>query len=215
MEWKLKLLETLPFLPLKSRFSTLRGSSQRIYTSQFPNSGRLGQPVTEHDHRQGLLQAPVVLVEYGDYWCPHCGEAYRVVQQLQQEFGNRRLCFVFRHFPQTIIHLQSQRAAEAAEVAAEQNRFWQMHPALFEHQQTLDDGSLVEYANHLGLNMPRFLWNFSERVYANRVQADLHSGIESGVAGTPTFFINGDRHNARWSFDTLQQAIETALSQAT
>lgn len=109
------LLQILQFLPLKHRSLTLRRLPQNIYVSQLPNSGKLAQPVTERDHVQGLLQAPVVLVEYGDYHCPHCGEAYRVVQQLQQEFGNR-LCFVFRHFPLTVIHPQSQRAAESAEV---------------------------------------------------------------------------------------------------
>lgn len=211
---RFNLQQILPFLPLKRRSSTLGRSPQNLHMSQFPNSSRLAQPVTERDHVQGLLQAPVVLVKYGDYQCPYCGEAYRIVQQLQQVFGNQ-LCFVFRHFPLMPIHPQAQRAAEAAEVAAEQNRFWQMHQALFEHQQELDDGSLVEYANRLGLNMPRFLWNFSEHVYANRVQADFHSGIESGVTGTPTFFINGDRHNTHWSFDTLRRAITTTLSQAT
>ena len=213
MEWRSNLVQILPVLPLKSPSLIQNRSSQSIYMSQLPNSNRLTQPVTKSDHKQGLLQAPVVLVEYGDYCCPHCGEAYRVVQQLQPEFGHQ-LCFVFRHFP-LMAHPQAQRAAEAAEAAAVQNRFWQMHQALFEHQQTLGDGSLVEYANYLGLNMPQFLWNFSEHVYANRVRADFLSGVQSGVAGTPTFFINGTRYDAHWSFDALHQAIKTSISQAT
>ncbi len=105
---------------------------------------------------------------------------------------------------------QAQKAAEAVEVAAAQGMFWQMHDTLFEHQQALDDASLVEYALNLGINMPRFLWKFSEHVYASRVQADFHSGVESGVTGTPTFFINGVRLHDGWELDTLLAAIKEA-----
>lgn len=114
------------------------------------------------------------------------------MRSLTQQYGDQ-LSFVFRHFPLTQIHPQAQKAAAPAEVAAEQGQFWPMHERLFEHQSALDDGSLVEHAIALGLNMPRFLWNLSQHVYAKRVQADLLSGVESGVSGTPTFFINGIR----------------------
>ncbi len=176
--------------------------------SQFA-SDTLMQSIDEWDHIQGAITAPVILVKYGDYQCPHSAEAHRVVQQIQQRYGDR-LCFVFRHFPLTQIHRQAQKAAEAAEVAARQGRFWQMHNLLFERQQALDDGSLVEYAMELGLHMPRFLWNFSQHVCVQRIQANLLSGIESGVTGTPTFFINGNRLHDSWEMDGLCNAIDQA-----
>ncbi len=177
--------------------------------SQFSPSDRLTQPVSARDHVQGSLQAPVILIEYGDFQCPHCYEANSIVKEIQHKLKDQ-LCFGFRHFPLTQLHAQAQRAAEAAEVAADQGKFWLLHDMLFEHQHALDDGSLVEYALNLGLNMPRFLWNFSERVYTSRVQADFHSGIESSVTGTPTFFINGVRYSDSWKLEGLFAAIEQA-----
>lgn len=173
--------------------------------SQLSDSGKLSQPIG--DRAQGSIQAALVLVQYANYQCPHSAEAYRLIPHLQQHLGDK-LCFVFRHFPIPSLHPQSQRAAEAAEVAGEQGKFWEMHEALFAHQQALDDGSLVEYALNLGLDMPRFLWHFSERVYANRVRADFLSGMESGVTGTPTFFINGVRLRDSWDLDTLLMEME-------
>ena len=174
------------------------------------NCAKLTQPVGEHDHRQGQLDAPVVLVKYGDYQCPHSYKAHCIVQQIQHDIGDR-VCFVFRHFPLTQIHPQARKAAEAAESAADQSQFWQMHQLLFEQRQTLDDGSLVEYATRLNLNIPRFLWNFSQHAYAQRVQTDFLSGVESGVTGTPTFFINGVRLHESWEMETLQGEIEQVL----
>ncbi len=177
--------------------------------SQLPDSNKLSQPIRDLDHIQGSAQAAIVLVKYGNYQCPHCYRAYRLIPPLQQRLDNQ-LCFVFRHFPIPSLHPQSQRAAEAAEAAGEQGKFWEMHDALLEYQQVLDDGSLVEYALKLGLDMPRFLWNFSERVYTNRVRADFYSGMESGVTGTPTFFINGVRLKDSWDLDMLLIQIEKA-----
>lgn len=177
--------------------------------SQLPDFGQLRQAIRDQDHVQGSPTAAIVLVQYGNYQCPHSAEAHRLIPQLQQRLGSD-LCFVFRHFPIPSLHPHSQRAAEAAEVAGEQGKFWEMHNALFEHQQALDDGSLVEYALNLGLDMPRFLWNFSERVYTNRVRADFLGGMESGVTGTPTFFINSARLKDSWSLDTLLMEIEKA-----
>lgn len=171
------------------------------------DSDRLSQSIRACDHTQGSIEATIVLVKYGNYQCPHSASAYRLISQLQQQLGDQ-LCFVFRHFPILSLHPQSQRAAETAEAAGEQGRFWQMHHVLFEHQQALDDGSLVEYALNLGLDMPRFLQKFSERVYANRVRSDLLSGIAGGVTGTPTFFINGLRLKDSWSLDILLAEIE-------
>lgn len=127
-----------------------------IQTSQSFKPERLTQPVTERDQVQGLLSAAIILVQYGDYQCPHCKEAHAVIKQVQQQLGSE-LCFVFRHFPLTQIHPQAQQAAEVAEVASDQGMFWQMHEMLFAHQQALGDGYLVQYANDLGLNMSRFL----------------------------------------------------------
>ncbi|MBV8885583.1 MAG: thioredoxin domain-containing protein [Chroococcidiopsidaceae cyanobacterium CP_BM_RX_35] len=177
--------------------------------SQFSPSNQLTQPVSARDHIQGSLQAPVILIQYGDFQCPHCYEANRIVKQIQRQLDDQ-LCFGFRHFPLTRLHAQAQRAAEATGVAADQGKFWLLHDMLFEHQHTLDDGSLVEYALNLGFKMPRFLWNFSERVYTNCVQADFHSGIESGVTGTPTFFINGVRLADSWKLEGLLAAIKQA-----
>lgn len=177
------------------------------YTSQNRDCERLTQPATERDRVRGLLSAAIVLVEYGDYQCPHCKEADSIIQQVQQKLGSQ-LCFVFRHFPLTQIHPQARQAAEAAEVASNQDMFWQMHEKLFAGQQTLGDGYLVQYANDLGLNMFRFLWNFSQHVYSDRVQSNFLSGVESGVTGTPTFFINNVRLKDSWKLETLMAAIK-------
>jgi len=185
--------------------------SKRTLMSQSDGSDSLFCPVSITDHIQGSLDAPVILVQYGDYLCPHCAESVGIVRSLQQQYGDM-LSFVFRYFPLTQIHPQAQNAAEAAEVAAEQGQFWQMHDRLFEHQSALDDGSLVEHAIALGLNLPRFLWNLSQHVYAQRVQADLISGVRSGVTGTPTFFINASRLKDSWELNNLCTEIEQALN---
>lgn len=184
--------------------------ARRTPMSQADKPIRLSRPVDMRDHVQGQLDAAIVLVEYGDYQCGDCREACQIVKQVQQQL-NEQLCFVFRHFPLKSLHPHAQNAAEAATAAADQGKFWQMHDCLFEHQHALDAGSLVEYALNLGLNMPRFLWNFSEHVYATRVQADVLSGVESGVNGTPTFFINGIRLKESWGLDNLCVEIERAL----
>ena len=177
------------------------------HISQNRNPERLTQPATERDRVQGLLTAAIVLVEYGDYQCPNCKEAHAIIQQVQQQLGSE-LCFVFRHFPLTQIHPQARQAAEAAEVASDQDMFWQMHETLFARQPTLGDGCLVQYANDLGLNMSRFLWNFSQHVYRDRVQSDFLSGVASGVTGTPTFFINNVPLESNWNLEALMAAIE-------
>jgi len=146
-----------------------------------------------------------VLVQYGNYQCPGSGQAYRSIKEIQQCLDNQ-LCFVFRHFP-LAHYCQAQKSAEAAEVAAKQGKFWQMHNTLFEHQQALADADLVEYAIALGLNIPRFLREMSGHIYAERVQEDWRSGVSSGVSGTPTFFINSVRHSSAWNLERLIAAI--------
>jgi protein-disulfide isomerase len=129
-----------------------------------------------------------------------------MLKAIQQQLGNH-LGFVFRHFPQVSIHSQAQKAAEAAEAAAAQGQFWQMHDTLFEHQQALDNGYLVEYANDLGLDITQFLQAMWRQVYADHVTEDVKSGLSSGVTTTPTLFINGIRYNDAWNVESLLAAI--------
>jgi protein-disulfide isomerase len=171
---------------------------------------RLTPPVGQRDHQQGPETAPVTLVEYGDYECPYCGEAYPIVKEIQLRLGER-LRFVFRNFPLTQAHPHAEHAAEAAEAAAEQGKFWQMHDTLFEHQQALDDAHLVHYALALDLEKETFVREMTEHVYSNRVREDFLSGVRSGVNGTPTFFINGVRHDESYALETLLAAIEGAI----
>jgi protein-disulfide isomerase len=158
--------------------------------------------------------APVTLVEYGDYECPFCGQAHHVVTQLQQLLG-RHLRFVFRHFPLATVHPHAQYAAEAAEAAGAQGKFWEMHYMLFEHQHALEDDDLVQYAAALGLGLHRFASELSMHIHAARVREDFMSGVRSDVNGTPTFFINGVRHDGSSDFDTLMEAIEYAIGAVT
>jgi len=167
---------------------------------------RLIAPISESDHTQGAMNAPIVLVEYGNYQCPHSGEAHRIIQQIQQRL-DQQIYFAFRHFPQPQIYPQSQKAAEAAETAAAQGKFWQMHNTLFKCQQTLYNGYLVEYAYQLGLNVSQFLRDMTNHIYADRVVEDLESGKRSGVNSTPAFFINSCRYEQPLDFESLLEAL--------
>lgn len=169
---------------------------------------RLLVPISEHDHIQGSVSTSVTLVEYGDYQCPTCGEAYQLIKTIQQQVNG--LCFVFRHFPQPQIHVCAQRAAEVAEAAAAQGQFWQMHDILFTHQQALRNDHLVEYANHLGLDIPQFLQDISTQVHLDRIHQDIEGGHHSGVIVAPALFINGIRYTDRWDIKELKAAIATA-----
>ncbi|MBI4780779.1 MAG: DsbA family protein [Oscillatoriophycideae cyanobacterium NC_groundwater_1537_Pr4_S-0.65um_50_18] len=171
-------------------------------------------PPSIQDHIQGVLSASVVLVMYGDYECFQSANAYRLIkaaqQQLSPAFEENDACFIFRHFPQIQIHPHAQRAAEAAEAAAIQGQFWQMHEMLFIHQQALENGYLVEYANRLGLDIPRFLQDLSQKVYADRIIADIQGGYRSGVDATPALFVNGMRYRDRWTIEQLIAAFVAA-----
>jgi len=166
-------------------------------------------PVGERDHILGPENAQITLVEYGDYECPSCGEAYFTIKQLQINL-TPRIRFVFRNFPKSTIHPHAQHAAEAAEIAAAQGNFWEMHDYLYEHQKHLDDKSLVKYAASLGLDSGQFKRELKDHIYAERVHEDFMSGVLSGVNATPTFFINGYRHNGTMDFLTLLMAINEA-----
>jgi protein-disulfide isomerase len=166
-------------------------------------------PVSDRDHGAGPDTAPITLVEYGDYECPHCGAAYPMVKELQRVLGDR-LRFVFRNFPLTQIHPHAEHAAESAEAAGAQDRFWEMHDWLFEHQRHLADPQLVRAAGSLGLDTARFQRELEDGAYQARVREDFMSGVRSGVNGTPTFFINGRRHDGSWDSATLLAALEAA-----
>jgi protein-disulfide isomerase len=171
---------------------------------------KLSVPVSPRDHMQGSPDADVKLVEYGDFECPYCGAAHQIIKQIQQILGDQ-LCFVFRHFPLTQIHPHAERAAEAAETAGAQGRFWSMHDLLFENQQTLDDRHLLRFAEILNLDTERFTRELGEGVHRERVREDFMSGVRSGVNGTPTFFINGVRHDGAWDTESLLASIERAV----
>jgi len=174
-------------------------------------SPRLTVPVNGSDHALGPITAPVTLVEYGDFECPHCGRAYYVVKSLKVRLGPH-LRIIFRHFPLTTIHPHAFRAAEATEAAAAQDAFWPMHDTLYEHQESLDQASLVRAAATMGLERRRFVDELERGVYAQRVREQFMTGVRSGVNGTPTFFINGFRHNGGYDFDTLFEAVQRALA---
>ena len=170
---------------------------------------RLTRGPSADDHAQGPAAASVTLVEYGDYECPSCGAAYPIVKQLQSEFGDR-LRFVFRNFPLTDVHPYALDAALAAEAAGPPGHFWQMHDLLFEHQQTLATADLESFAGQLGLEPGSVVRPAAER-FAGRVEQDFSEGVRSGVNGTPTFYINGARHDGHYDLDTLREALQATL----
>ena len=176
-------------------------------------AARLSVPVDEsYDHIRGPANAPVTLLEYGDYECPYCGQAYWFVKELEESVGDM-MRFAFRNFPLASIHPHAESAAEAAEAAGAQGKFWDMHDCLFEHQQALDDIYLLEYADMIVLDVERFSADLREHRYAARVRQDFLSGVRSGVNGTPTFFINGMRYDGAYDLDSWLAAIEDVTSQ--
>ena len=172
-------------------------------------TGRLTPPVGPDDHTAGADDAPVTLVEYGDFECSYCGQAYPIVARIQKRLGPR-LRFVFRNFPLGEAHPHAAHAAEAAEAAAAQGRFWEMHDLLYERQNALEDDQLIEYAETLGLDARRVARELADGTWTPAVRADFMSGVRSGVNGTPTFFINGDRFDGDWAD---AEAFECALLQ--
>jgi protein-disulfide isomerase len=172
----------------------------------------LTPPVSDRDHVQGSAHAKVTLVEYGDYECPYCGSAHPIVKQLQDEMGTQ-MRFVFRNFPLSQAHPYAQHAAIAAEVAGlhGEDEFWQMHDLLYEHQDALEDDDLVGYAESIGVPGAEVIEAFAGGEAAERVRADFRSGVRSGVNGTPTFFVNGERYDGSW---TDAQSFLAALRHA-
>ena len=171
---------------------------------------KLKFPINKHDFISGSEKAKITLVEYGDYQCPYCGQAYPIVKKIQEKLGDE-LKFVFRNFPLVEIHPYAMNAAEAALSAGEQEKFWQMHDTLYENQNALDDKHLILYAEKLGLNTSKFKNDLLNHAHSNHIEQDFLSGVRSGVNGTPTFFINGIRHNGSFEFEPFLMTLNKIL----
>lgn len=170
---------------------------------------RLQQKIQKTDHIRGNKDAPITLVEYGDFECPHCGYAFGYLPDIRQEMGDS-LRLVYREFPLSEIHPFAKQAAYAAEAAGLQDMFWQMHDLLFEHQDHLTETDLLGYARALELDTSRFQEDMYSEAVEKKVREDFLGGIASGVNGTPTFFINGIRYNGPNEADPLLQALREA-----
>jgi protein-disulfide isomerase len=168
-------------------------------------------PVTADDHVEGPADAPLTLVEYGDYQCPYCGAAHPIVKRVQKHFG-QRLRFVFRNFPLNQAHPFAESAAETAEFAGAHHKFWEMHDRLYENQEELGPELFVALARTLGLSVEALEKALQGGTYRARVKSDFTGGVRSGVNGTPTFYINGQRHDDAPDFETLVAALERALN---
>jgi Na+/H+ antiporter NhaA len=191
-------------LPKRLKLRLLLGTSESIVD--------LSEPVGERDHVRGPQDAPVTVVEYGDFECPYCGLAEPVVRELLSDFGDVR--YVWRHLPLTDVRPQAQLAAEAAEAAAAQGAFWPMHDLLLTRQDALSMDDLLRYGEELGLDVGKFADQVSRRAGAARIADDVDSADLSGVSGTPTFFVNGRRHHGAYDIETLSAAVRTARARA-
>jgi protein-disulfide isomerase len=170
----------------------------------------LALPVSPgRDHIWRPIAASVTLLEYGDYECPYCGAAHAIVSAIQAHMA-AELRFVFRHFPMTTVHPHAQQAAEAAKAAGAQGKFWAMHDRLFEHQQQLTGSYLLSCAQALGLDVGRFSAELAAHLHVPKIREDFMSGVRSGVNGTPTFYINGVRHDGAWDAASLLTALQRA-----
>ena len=172
----------------------------------------LRTPVGALDHQKGKPSATVTLVEYGDYQCPHCAEAFPLVKKLIKEFPND-LVFVFRNFPLQQSHPEALGAAQAAEAAAVQNKFWEMHDLLFEQQSQLNKSNFIYFAESLNLDVDQFEEDYDSENVMSQIESDIESGIRSGVNGTPTFFINDERLDTYdETYESLEDAVRDAMS---
>jgi protein-disulfide isomerase len=168
--------------------------------------------VSEADHIQGNPDAPIELLEYGDYQCPFCGRAYPIIKKLQREMGDK-LKFVFRNFPLTNAHPQAMLAAMASEAAALQGKFWPMHDILFEHQRRLTKPAIMGYAEELSLNIIKFESDIEDGEIQKAVELQFYGGMRSGVNATPGLFINGEKWNGSWEGDDLSIFIRNTFPQ--
>jgi protein-disulfide isomerase len=171
---------------------------------------KLKPPVSDQDHVKGDLHAPVVLLEYGDFQCPHCGAAYPIVKQIVKDYKDK-IAFVFRHFPLAEAHPYAQAAAVASEAAANQGKFWEMYALIFENQHLLGIGMLLQLAASLKLYMKKFEHDLKDQKLFKKVEDQFESGILSGVNGTPSFYINGIKYNDSYDYDSLTRAIDLVI----
>jgi protein-disulfide isomerase len=188
----------------------MTASTERIEDVDSP---RLTLPVSEkRDHIQGPKTAKVALLEYGDYQCPYCGEAYPIIKKVQEKHG-KNLRFVFRNFPLTQIHPRAEFGAEVAEASAAQGKFWEMHDFIYENQKSLNDEEFfLKFADKkLGLDREKIRQSVAQHAFEPRIREDFMSGVRSGVNGTPTLFIQEHRHNGSYEFKALDDAIKSAL----
>jgi Na+/H+ antiporter NhaA/predicted DsbA family dithiol-disulfide isomerase len=199
------VFQVTSLLPKRMRLTALLGRTTAIIDLAAPVDPR-------RDHVRGPKAAPVTVVEYGDFECPYCGRAEPAIRELLADFGDVR--YVWRHLPLTDVHPHAQLAAEAAEAAAAQGRFWEMHDMLLRHQDALRPADLIGYATELGLNGERFTRDLRKHVYASRVAEDVDTADLGAVSGTPTFFVNGQRHYGGYDIDALSQAVRTARAVA-
>jgi protein-disulfide isomerase len=169
-------------------------------------TSRLTEPVSRRDHVRGLLSGEVSLVEYGDFECPYCRAAEPIVAGLMDTLGDE-LSVTFRHFPLRTVHPHAQRAAEVAEAAAAQGKFWEMHDTLFANQHALDDADLLQYAAELSLDSDRVSRELASHAHGGRIAEDRESGLNSGVNGTPTFYIDGTRYDGPVALRNMLAAI--------
>jgi len=172
---------------------------------------QLVSAVDNRDHISGSLDAPLELVEYGDYECPYCGAAYPIVKDIQEKLG-KDLKFVFRNFPLAKIHPHAFSAAVATEAAGLQGKFWEMHDIIFENQKTLEPGDIFYFAEVVGLNLEHFGIDIQQKTLNDKVGMDFESGLRSGVNRTPTFFINGTKYEDNWSDGQLLRYLESQLA---
>jgi len=170
---------------------------------------KLSAPISDQDHQQGMANAPITFVEYGDYQCPFCRLAYPIILQLQKELDNQ-LNFVFRHFPLKKAHPQAFEAAQAAEAAAQQNKFNEMHRLLYRSPQDLTSELFLSLAQQLGLDLEKFKQDMHNPATIQKIEQDFQSGIRSGVNGTPCFYINSVRYDEDPSYDSLLNALKQA-----
>lgn len=161
------------------------------------------------DHSLGPVDAPITLIEYGSYDCRHCIQVLPILAEILRKYGTG-IRFIYRHFPRQEPHSPSQRAAIAAEAAGRQGKFWQMHEHLLHHQDALDEASLLAYASIQGLNVRQFTLDLRAQAVADSVRAQFNTGIDAGVRSTPTFIVNGQRHDGDWDADSLLSAIRRA-----
>jgi Na+/H+ antiporter NhaA len=199
------VLQATTMLPRRTRLRALVGTAETLVDLAVPVDD-------ERDHVRGPRDAPVTLVEYGDFECPYCGQAEGIIRELLRDFGDLR--YVWRHLPLNDVHPQAQIAAEASEAAAAQGQFWEMHDALLDNQDSLMVRDLMRHAEELGLDMEQFTNHLRKRKGAGRIAEDVESADMSGVSGTPTFFVNGRRHYGAYDVDTLSAEVRAARARA-